>query len=205
MKSKIPKIGFDRYIDPTWMAMAAEVVRGETAKSDLDARLAMDIKASEVRVKTPGILNRIWFPVEKESAELARRAAASILKGGDRAKPVAFTAITIAAYPYFGEVMETIGRLIKLQGTCAAGEVHRRMYERHGKRTTIALADAKVFRSLVAWGVITRGEKNRLVPNAPYPMAQDGKALMDAAANAFRGSIMPLKAGDPLLFGFKAN
>lgn len=203
MRSKIPKIGFDRYLDPMWMAMAAEVVRGETTKTDLEARLAMDIKAYEVRIKTTGILNRIWFPAEKERVELAKKAAVIIHKGGDKAKPIAFTAATIAAYPYFGEVLETIGRLIKLQGTCAAGEVHRRMYERHGKRTTIALADAKVFRSLVAWGLLARGEKNYLVPNVRYPMARDDRELMDAAANAFRGSITPLKDGDPLLFGFK--
>lgn len=205
MSTTTPRVGIDRYLDPMWMSMAAEVVRGETKREDFDARLALDIKAREVRIKTSGILNRIWFSPEKGRAGLAAAAADYVVMNGEEAKPLAFTAVTIAAYPFFSQVVETVGRLVRLQGSCSPGEVHRRMYERHGKSRTIALADAKAFRTLVAWGMLERGRGNRLQPVAPRPADNGGRALLSRAASLARGSIPPITNGDPLLFAFHSS
>jgi hypothetical protein len=197
--SPAPRIGIDRFLNKAWMSMASEVVRGETSRADLDARLAMDLPAKEVRIKTSGILNRIWFPADDARQKLSLDAAEHIAKHGDTESAVAFTAVTIAAYPFFGEVFETVGRLITIQGSCSAGEVHRRMFERHGQSRTISLTGARVFRTMTDWGIIQRGPKQRLMPARPAPVGKAGRALMDRGANLFRNSITPLNNADPLL------
>ena len=37
--------------------------------------------------------------------------------------------MTIAVYPFVGVVAETVGRLLRLQGSCAAGQVQRLVRE----------------------------------------------------------------------------
>lgn len=204
MSRTTPRVGIDRYLDPMWMSMAAEVVRGETKREDFDARLALDIRAQEVRIKTSGILNRIWFSPEKDLATLAIRAA-NYMTANEERNPLAFIAVTIGAYPYFSQVVETVGMLINLQGSCSPGEVHRRMYERHGKSRTIALANAKVFRTMIAWGLLQRGRAKRLQPVGSRAMDQDGRALLNMGAGLARGAISPLSNGDPLLFAFRTR
>ena len=185
------------------MIMAADVVRGDANRADLDARLAMDLEASEVRTKTAGILNRIWFPSDEGRQRLVAAAANYAARNLPDSGSAPFLAVTTAAYPFFGEVVETVGRLIIIQGSCTAGEVHRRMFERHGQSRTISLAGARVFRTLVDWGLLSRAPNKRLQPLAPISLSGDGLALLNQGANIYRGSVTRLASSDPLLFAFQ--
>lgn len=197
-----PRIGMDRYVDADWMALAAGVVRGEMRVEGLHARLADDIPGVQVRRKTIGILNRMWFPADPAAMELAH-SAASIATEGKGARSAAYEAVAIAAYPYFRQVIEHLGRLLRLQESCSAGEVHRRMFEQHGKRTTIDQATSYGFKTLVSWNMIERQPDKRITRAEPLELSQAAKRLLDKAANHSRHSVIPLSSNDPLMFAFR--
>lgn len=204
MSSAAPRIGMDRFVDIEWMALAAAVVRGEMELDGLNTRLTADISGIQVKRKTIGILNRMWFPDDEVARELAETAAKlAMTDGGDRA--AAFEAVAISAYPYFRQVLENVGRLLRLQETCSPGEVHRRMFEQHGKRTTIDQATSYTFKTMVSWGLIRRQPDQRLHHAAPLYLGADAKRLLDMAANKSRCSISPLEMSDPVLFAFRMH
>jgi hypothetical protein len=193
----------DRYVDADWMELAAGVVRGDMDVEGLHARLASDIPGVQVRRKTVGIINTMWFPTDPASRDLAAEAAL-VAQADQDARAAAFEAVAIAAYPYFRQIIENIGRLLRLQDSCSAGEVHRRMFEQHGKRTTIDQATSYGFKTLVSWGMIERQPDKRLVRSAPLRLGPDAKRLLDTAANRSRRSVTALASSDPLLFAFEA-
>jgi hypothetical protein len=176
-----PQIGIDRFVDVVWMQLAASVVRGEMHVDGLHARLAVDIPGLQVRRKTAGILNRMWFPQDAALRSLAENAAGLAID--DNA--------------------ENLGRLLRLQGSCSAGEVHRRMFEQHGKRTTIDQATSYCFKTMASWGMIVRSPDRRLTATEPQPLRAPARQLLDKAANLSRHSVTPLLTTDPLLFPFQ--
>lgn len=201
MSVPTPRIGMDRYVDADWMELAAGVVRGEMDVGGLHARLACDIPGVQVRRKTMGIINTMWFPTDSTARDLVAEAA-RVAQADRDARAAAFEAVAIAAYPYFRQVIENLGRLLRLQETCSPGEVHRRMFEQHGKRSTIDQATSYGFKTLVSWGMIERRPDKRLARAAPLRLGPDAKRLLDTAANRSRRSVTALPATDPLLFAF---
>lgn len=197
-----PTIGMDRYVAADWMELAAGVARGEVTTEGLHARLRTDIPGVQVQIKTIGILNRIWFPNDDAGRELALSAARMAI-GDASMRAAAFEAVAISAYPYFRHVVEHVGRLLRLQGTCTAGEIHRRMFEQYGKRTTIDQATSYGFKTMVSWGMLARGPDRCLAPAAPLSLSAEAKRLLDVAANRSRRSVTPLQPSDPLLFPFR--
>jgi hypothetical protein len=196
-----PRIGMDRYIDADWMALCASVVRGEMTIDGVHARLADDIAGKQVQRKVIGILNRMWFPGDPSGRQLAKQAAALATKAdGDRI--AAFEAVAIGAYPYFRQVMEHVGRLVRLQESCSAGEVHRRMFELHGKRSTIDQATSYCFKTMISWGMLERMPDKRLSSAPRAAIGQEAREILDQAANRSRRSVSPLRLSDPLLFPF---
>lgn len=191
----------DRYVDADWMELAASVVRGEMAIGGLHSRLAVDIPGAQVRRKAIGIINRMWFPEDDGGRKIAL-AAAKIAPQGLGPRTAAFEAVAIAAYPYFRQILEHLGRLLRLQGACTAGEIHRRMFEQHGKRSTIDQATSYGFKTLVSWNMIERSQDRTFVPAAPLNLNPAAKHLLDLAANRSRRSVTPMKLSDPLLFAF---
>lgn len=202
MRAYPPRIGMDRFIDADWMELAASVVRGEMQLDSLHGRLATDIPGLQVQRKTIGIINRMWFPQEAAARDIVEIAAVMVVT--DEAQRVAaFEAVAVAAYPYFRQVAENVGRLLRLQGSCSAGEVHRRMFEQHGKRTTIDQATSYCFKTMVSWGMIERMADRRLVAATPKVLEASAKRLLDRAANLSRHSVSPLQPADPILFPFR--
>lgn len=201
MTAAPPRIGMDRFVDAEWMELAAGVLRGEMNLDGLQARLERDIPGRAVRAKTTGIINRMWFSGDPGARDIALLAADLSSQGGG-ARAAGFEAVAIANYPYFRQVVEHLGRLLRLQGTCSAGEIHRRMFEQHGKRTTIDQATSYALKTLVSWGLIERRSDQRLAYAGPLELSSSAKSLLDLAANRSRRSVSPLLASDPLLFAF---
>lgn len=202
MSTAPPRIGMDRFVDAEWMELAASVVRGEMAIDGLQTRLAGDIPGVQVQRKTIGIINRMWFPQEPSAHAIAKTAAVMVITD-DAQRVAAFEAVAIAAYPYFRQVVENLGRLLRLQGSCSAGEVHRRMFEQHGKRSTIDQATSYCFKTMVSWGMVERSSDRRLTAATPKVLHPPAKRLLDMAANLSRHSVSPLQSTDPILFPFR--
>lgn len=198
-----PRIGMDRYVDADWMALSASVVRGEMTIDGVHARLADDIPGKQVQKKVISILNRMWFPIDPLGQQLAQQAA-GIATRADGDRLAAFEAVAIGAYPYFRQIVEHVGRLVRLQGTCSAGEVHRRMFELHGKRSTIDQATSYCFKTMVSWGMIERLPDRRLRAAPATTISGGARRALDQAANRSRRSVSPLRPNDPLLFPFSS-
>lgn len=205
MKERIPRIGMDRFVAAEWMRAGAATARGDMSRDELVARLAADISAPAVRQKTAGILNRIWCPaVGSLRADIVRSASRSIADEPRSEGPM-FLATAIAAYPYFRQVVENVGRLARIQGSCSAGEVHRRMFEKHGKRTTIDQATSYAVKTLVDWRLVKRMPDMRIAPAEPIMIEPSARAILAQAADVSRDSVSGLAQGDPLAFAFATS
>jgi hypothetical protein len=75
--------------------------------------------------------------------------------------------MTMAVYPFFSAVAEIVGRLVRLQGTCAAAHVQRRVREQLGERETVARAARRILRCFVDWGVMQETQKKGVYQAAP--------------------------------------
>ena len=79
----------------------------------------------------------------------------------------------MAAYPFFGAVAETVGRLMRLQGTCAAAQIQRRIREHLGERETVARAARRILRCFVDWGVLQETREKGVYQAIPAQPVQD--------------------------------
>jgi hypothetical protein len=115
--------------------------------------------------------------------------------------------MTMAAYPFFGAVAETVGRLMHLQGTCAAAQIQRRIREHLGERETVARAARRILRCFVDWGVLEEtGEKGvyQASPALPVQDKQLAAWLIEAAllAQGTDTSVLHTLLQTPALFPF---
>jgi hypothetical protein len=115
--------------------------------------------------------------------------------------------MTIAVYPFVGIVAEGVGRLLRLQGSCAAGQVQRRAWEQLGERVAVARAARRVLRCFIDWGVLNETKEKGVYRAAPVRSVHDKKLatwLVEAVLMASSSSAAPLKAlpQNPMLFPF---
>lgn len=151
-------IGFDRRITLVWLdETAGQMLRDvnpTTVRNHLQAVLAAQIEGSEARIKTITLLCRIW--VNPPKAHHLRDEALNLL-------PVLLPedrlwlhwGLCLLAFPFFRDVVGTIGKLIALQGECSMGQVTDRMISGWGERSTLIRATQRVLRSCVEWGTLS--------------------------------------------------
>ena len=113
----------------------------------------------------------------------------------------------MVAYPFFQLIAETVGRLINLQGSVAASQVYRRIYEQLGERSTVSRAARRVVRTFIDWNALKdTPEKGVYHPTLLQPIENDSLALwlIETALRASNASSSPLKiiAQTPALFPF---
>lgn len=105
---------------------------------------------------------------------------------------------------------ETVGRLISLQGSVAASQVYRRIYEQMGERSTVSRAARRILRTFIDWQVLKDTlEKGVYQPSSPYPIADSQVSLwlIEASLRASDASSSPLNiiVQTPALFPFKVE
>lgn len=116
----------------------------------------------------------------------------------------------LAAYPFFGLVAETTGRLLRLQGTVAAGQVQRRLREQLGERETVTRATRRILRSFVDWSTLRDTPTKGLycaAPMLPIPERRVTVWLLEAVMRGHTRERLPLRmlAPSPALFPFVLN
>jgi hypothetical protein len=60
----------------------------------------------------------------------------------------------MAAYPFFADLAETVGKLGRLNGEVVVGQAIRRTKQVWGDRTTLPPAIQRILRSMAKWGVL---------------------------------------------------
>jgi len=163
MTTKMPLIGFDRFVDIEWCRSAFDVAADQ---SDIDAlrnQIATLLPGAESQRKTLDILKRLSIkPFEHLSDFIGRGVAIYKTQGTASVLPLAWGA-SISSYSFFGKTAETTGRLLSLQGDCSIKELQRRMAEQYGDRSGIERAVSRVLQSQASWQALTRDETTKRI------------------------------------------
>ena len=195
MIAKVPQIGFDRFIQLDWVALALRVRAGTAGLDELTAQLAAAGLGKEAQAKTRTKLNALALEPRADLVDFIDRGVRLFASAGEVADvaPIAWGA-ALAAYPYFGKVAEFTGRLTSIQGDCSVAEVHRRMSEVYGDREVTKRATQAVLQTQANWGAIARVEKGkRLVRLAAKGLTdQRTVAWLIEAALRYQGKAMAL-------------
>lgn len=161
MQSKVPQIGFDRFIRIEWAEMALRVRSGLADISELDDILTQGHAGLEAKKKTRTVLNRLWLEPRDQVANLAQQGV-DIFRAAPEAQVAALTwGMSLAAYPFFAKVAEIVGRLTSIQGDCTTAEVHRRMAEVYGEREGTRRMTNMVLQSQVDWAVLNKSSNGK--------------------------------------------
>ncbi|MBI5446561.1 MAG: hypothetical protein HY900_35760 [Deltaproteobacteria bacterium] len=199
-----------------WFEHTAQLVLAGLVRAEIEAELKtllkdkLSIGGTAVRgnrEKVITILLRTWVDVD-EDLEPLHLDGLQLLR--DLPLPdrlVVHWGMAMAAYPFWGQVAETVGRLLHLQGNVGAAEVQRRMRELRGERETVARAARRVLRAFNDWGVLVdSARKGTYRASSQVEVEQPGLAAFLAEA-WLRGSgakAAPVNSllGSPSLFPF---
>ena len=162
-------IGFNRRVDLEWLGYTVRLLAGghdkkrihEELSEFLSTKLSISSSAKRgSREKTITLLLKTWVHVRAEIKPL-RDDGLQLL---ERLPTSQFVAVhwgmTMAAYPFWGEVAAVTGRLLRLQGSVAAIQIQRRVREIYGERETASRSARYVVSAFHQWGVL-REERDK--------------------------------------------
>lgn len=190
-----PQIGFDRFIQLTWVAAALKVRAGRATRDELDQLLSAAGLGIEARAKTRTKLNALALEPRADLVDFIDRGVKLFAGAGDPADVAPFAwGAALAAYPYFGKVAEFTGRLTSIQGDCSVAEIHRRMSEVYGDREVTKRATQAVLQTQASWGAIERVENGKRLIRLAARALRDPRAVawLVEAALRYRGRALPL-------------
>ncbi len=214
--SQQASVGFSQRIRLEWLEKTSNLALAgntpEQIKTVLDETLQSRLSVGSNarwgnREKSISILMNIWVtgperlkPLQSEGLELLRR----LLR--DAHLPVHW-GMSMATYPFFGTVAETVGRLLRLQGTVTVAQAQRRLREQLGERETVSRATQRILRCFVDWGVLQDSpQKGTYVPTSVRPIEDRQLAawMIEAVLRASETSYLNLNAigQTPMLFPF---
>ena len=157
------RIGFDRLIRLRWLdraaLLAAELRDTDALHQAMLAQLAGELPGVDARRKTANVLTRIWWRVLAEHIPLRDEALAQIKASTPEERLVFDWGMCLLAYPIFRDVVATVGRLLRLQGTFRQAQVVSRISAEWGNRSTLETAVPRIVLSLVDWGVLVATEE----------------------------------------------
>ena len=174
MNAVAPQIGFDRFIQLDWVAVALKVRAGFASLDELNGLLDAAGLGKEARAKTRTKLNALCLEPRPDLADFADRGFGLFKERQNTSIAALAWGMAIATYPFFGKVAEFTGRLTSIQGDCSSLEIHRRISEVFGDREVTKRATQAVLQTQADWGAIERVEKGRrLVRRVPTVLAND--------------------------------
>lgn len=211
-----PVIGFTQQIQLQWLEWTAQMALAGMSDADIFAELqnrlrpVISVGGDDIhsnRGKVVGILLKIWVKGSKDLRPFREEGLSHLAKlSVDRHLPVHW-GMAIATYPFLGTIADAAGRLLRLQGGVTFSQVHRRVEERYGQRTSIRRGAERAFYSLVDWGVLQPTEEKAVYAAAP-PMQLSDPALaswlVEAALLTSGTQSVPLATATqlPMLFPF---
>jgi hypothetical protein len=210
------QVGFSQRIQLDWLERTASLLLQGYKRSEiqsalqemLQGRLSVSGTAERGnREKAISILLKIWVTVPS-GLKLFRDDGLTHLNRLPLANhlPVHW-GMTIAVYRFVGVVAEAVGRLLRLQDSCAAVQVQRRVREQLGERETVARAARRILRCFIDWGVLHETKQKGVYQSVPVQLVTDKKLaawLIEAALLGGGSHTAPFKAivQTPILFPF---
>ena len=168
MSKKQLSIGFDRYIERSWLEQIAEwVVQGKN-RNDLhqliDDYLAPFINGATSLRKTKNVLFGVWVNTSDKNRPFKEQAI-NLLSTCNREERLAIHwGLSIASYPFFASLARLIGRLLRLQDDIISKELVRRSVEQHGDTESVRRATVRLLQSFGEWGALIPESKSLFHP-----------------------------------------
>lgn len=214
--SQTKQIGFSQRIQLAWLEQTAALLLAGKNKEDIQAALHDLLqdklsKDSEARWGNRGkavtILLNTWVSVPSAIKGLRDNGLELWRTLPLQDHLPLHWGMSMAAYPFFGAVAETTGRLLQLQGTVAAPQVQRRLREQFGERETVARAGRRILRSFIDWGVLQDTAEKGVYQAGPVKILKDPELaawLIEATLIASDSQSKPLQVivQSPILFPF---
>ena len=207
------QVGFSQRIRLEWLEHTAQLVLQGRRACEIDSslqellknKLSVGRRAERGnREKAITILKKVWVAPPRR-IEFLRDEALEYLSEWDVGDHlVLHWCMAMAVYPFWGQVADAVGRLLRLQGQAVAGQVQQRLREQMGERETVARAARRVVRSFVVWKVVREGPgKGSYVPGLTQQVARKEGVLWVAKAvlsanGTLRGSLPAATKGAEL-------
>ncbi len=161
MSEKV-QVGFSQRIKLEWLDRTAELVLMGNSPPQIRAALqdflSDKLSKKETRSGNRGtvvsILTRTWVNVPTQLEGLRDDGLALLRSLPPEHHLAIHWGMTMVAYPFFGEVAETVGRLARLQATVTAPQVQKRLKEQFGERATVERAARRILRTFIDWSVL---------------------------------------------------
>lgn len=156
-------VGFDRKIKREWLDALADRVAQEHGSKKLRVYLhkllKSDYPGDDARGKTITVLMRIWALVPEEHQHI-RGEALNLLPSISSSERIwLHWGMCLLAYPLFHDMAAGVGRLLKLQDDFTWDQIHRRLIESWGQRTTVKRAVPRLIRSMTDWNTLIESEE----------------------------------------------
>lgn len=210
------EVGFSQRIQLEWLDRTATLYATGHTKDEiqellqvlLQDRLSIGSDArSGNRALTILILLKIWVVVPRGLEGLRDEGLELLKRLPSKEHIVVHWGMVMAVYPFFQALAETVGRLLRIQGTVAASQVQRRMREQFGERSTVERATRRILRCFIDWGVLKETEEKGIYQATVTTFVSDNKLaewLIEASLIASGSASGTLKAitQNPALFPF---
>ncbi|HBO2913632.1 hypothetical protein [Pseudomonas aeruginosa] len=194
MTTKVPLIGFDRYVDIEWCRIALDAAATQSSIEVVRDQVATMLPGIESQRKTLDVLKRLSTKPFDHLADFISRGIAIYKRQGQCVVLPLVWGASIASYPFFGKTSETTGRLLALQGDCSIKELQRRMAEQYGDRSGIERAVTRVVQTQTNWQALTRDETAKRVIKRQAVLIEDDELtswLIEAAVR-YAGKPVPV-------------
>jgi len=186
MNNRQKQVGIDRLIRLKWLECTSNLVLAgndeNAVKDELEQLLAAVFPSSSSTKrgslsKTLTILLKIWLRVPRDIHSL-RETGLELLRSAKKTDRLAIHwGMITAAYPFWGAVAGQTGRLLRIQGSVAAGRIQRRLREQYGERETVSRRVRYVIRGFVDWGVLSE-TKNKGIYSQEHTYSIDDPRLI---------------------------
>ncbi len=210
------EVGFRQRIQLDWLERTAQLyivglTRGEIEEllqALLRDRLSIGSDAkSGNRALSISILLKVWVAVPGGLESLRDDGLELLKRLPLKQHLVVHWGMVMAVYPFFQVLAETVGRLLRLQGSVAASQVQMRMREQFGERSTVERATRRTLRCLIDWGVLKDTQEKGIYQATSTITINDIKLaewLIEASLSASGSASSTLKAitQNPALFPF---
>jgi len=209
-------VGFGQRIQLDWLDRTANLfIAGltrdeieESLQAFLQDRLSIGSDAKRGnRALTISILLKVWVVVPTGLESLRDDGLGFLKQLPPKEHLVVHWGMVMAVYPFFQALAETVGRLLRLQGTVAASQVQRRMREQFGERSTVERAARRILRCLIDWGALKETEEKGIYQATDTISVNDAELaqwLIEASLIASGSASSTLRAitQNPALFPF---
>lgn len=213
MSSRV--VGFDREVRRKWLDETARLacagLSEKEIKQELDVVLEGYLSGSSTtrsaKGKTVTVLTRLWVR-HPESTTTFREEALTFNQKYGVNSVILHWGLALAAYPFFHDTTENIGRLLSLQTTFSATQLQRRMREKYGERETVYRATNRLVQSISEWGVIQETSTKRTF-EIKTPILIDDPSLVIwllesvLIASGNKSATLDTLVKSPALFPFK--